>query len=150
MSPNRIDFYLLEEAGLDQRGLFTCRLLEKAWLKGHRLFVFCTDQKEAEDLDELLWTFKPDSFIPHNLQGEGPEPPPPIQIGYSGQMPRGFNDVLINLSDRVPEFYQRFRRIIEIIPNAETQKAIGREHYKYFRQQGLTINTLSWTDKQEA
>ena len=33
------------------------------------------------------------AFIPHNLQGEGPEPPPPIQIGYQEE-PRGFNDII--------------------------------------------------------
>ena len=102
MSPIRVDFYLLASDQPDARWLVACRLLEKAYYKGHKVYVFCDNQQDAEYLDELLWTFRDDSFIPHNLQGEGPEPPPPIQIGYD-QEPRGFNDILLNMSQH-PSF----------------------------------------------
>ena len=148
MSPIRVDFYLLASTPLaeeqaDDRGLVACRLLEKAYSKGHRVYVHCDNQQDAEQLDELLWTFRDDSFVPHNLHGEGPEPPPPVQIGY-GKEPRGFNDLLLNLSTSIPVFYSKFKRIIEIVPNLESEKEISRLRYKDYKMKGcdLQMHTL--------
>lgn len=140
MSSIRVDFYLLNGSEADEASLLVCRLLEKAYLRGHRVFVYCTNQQEAEKLDELLWTFKDNSFIPHNLQGEGPEPPPPIQIGYQDE-PRGFNDILINLDSEIPKFYNRFRRVIEIVANNETAKTLSRAHYREYRANQCELTT---------
>lgn len=136
----RIDFYLLNDTNPQAMWLTTCRLLEKAYLRKHRVFVYCSNQEDAEYLDELLWTFKPNSFIPHHLQGEGPEPPPPIQIGYAEE-PRGFTDILINLSETVPPFASRFQRIMEIVSADESAKAISREHFRQYRNMGITPQT---------
>ncbi|CEK09922.1 DNA polymerase III subunit chi [Legionella hackeliae] len=128
----RVDFYLLSGQEDSARWLLACRLLEKAYLRGHRVFVYCESQKDAHQLDELLWTFKDNSFIPHNLQGEGPEPPPPIQIGYQAE-PRGYSDILLNLNSNIPEFYKRFKRVMEIVVNDETAKELSRRNYKEYR-----------------
>jgi DNA polymerase-3 subunit chi len=138
MSHIRADFYLLTEDQPDAHWLVACRLIEKAYLRKHRVFIFCENQKDAELLDELLWTFKSDSFIPHNLQEEGPEPPPPVQIGHSE--PKGFKDILINMSLSVPPFHTHFKRIIEIVPNQEEEKERRRNHYKHYRAQGYAMS----------
>jgi DNA polymerase-3 subunit chi len=142
----RVDFYLLEETAPDALWLTACRLLEKAYSKQHQVFVYCANQQDAEHLDELLWTFKPESFIPHHLQGEGPEPPPPIQIGHNSE-PRGFQDILMNLSPTIPAFATRFARIIEIVSADEAAKAISREHFKAYRQQGFAPQTHQMPQK---
>ncbi|PJD90697.1 MAG: DNA polymerase III subunit chi [Legionella sp.] len=136
----RVDFYVLQTDTPEVFWLTACRLLEKAYRQGHQVFVFCSHQQDAEHLDELLWTFKPDSFIPHHLQGEGPEPPPAIQIGY-GNEPRGFHDILLNLSSEVPPFMTRFKRIIEIVPSDETGKTRSREHFRLYRKAGIEPQT---------
>lgn len=140
MSPIRVDFYLLNDSTEQARWLLTCRLLEKAYLRGHRAFVYCANRQEAESLDELLWTFKDNSFIPHNLQGEGPEPPPPIQIGYQDE-PRGFSDILVNLAAEIPSFYSRFRRVIEIVTADETAKELSRNRYREYRAKQCELQT---------
>ncbi len=140
MPPIRVDFYLLESDKNQARWLVACRLLEKAYARGHRVYVFCNHQQDAELLDELLWTFKEDSFIPHNLQGEGPEPPPPIQIGY-GNEPRGFNDILLNLTNRIPPFYAKFRRVMELVANIEAEKELSRANYREYRAKGCELYT---------
>lgn len=140
MPPIRIDFYLLKSGEPDQRSQLACRLLEKAYLRGHSVFVFCNNKAEAEHLDDLLWSFKEASFIPHNLQGEGPEPPPPIQIGYSDE-PRGFNDILLNLADEIPPFVSRFKRVMELVLNEEKAKEISRNHYRAYREKRYELQT---------
>ncbi|NYQ86126.1 DNA polymerase III subunit chi, partial [Escherichia coli] len=86
--------------------------------------------------------FKDDSFIPHNLQGEGPEPPPPVQIGYQKE-PRGFTDILLNLSTNIPIFYTRFKRVIELVSNVEHEREVSRLHYKEYRYKGCALHTHS-------
>lgn len=140
MPPNRVDFYLLASENSEACWPLACRLVEKAYLRGHRLYIHCQNQQQAELLDELLWTFKDDSFIPHNLQGEGPEPPPPIQIGYANE-PRGFEDILLNLADEVPSFYQKFQRVMELVVNNPSAKDKSREHYRLYRTQQWQIHT---------
>lgn len=136
----RVDFYLLQENQPQIGWLTACRLLEKAYLRKHRVFVLCNNQEDALLLDELLWTFKEDSFIPHNLQGEGPEPPPAIQIGYEGK-PQGFNDILLNMSSTIPAFHTQFRRIMEIVLNDDAAKEISRQHYREYRNQQFELHT---------
>jgi DNA polymerase-3 subunit chi len=140
MLPIRVDFYLLASEQPDDLSLLACRLVEKAYSRGHRIFILCKDQQSAEHLDELLWTYKDDSFIPHNLQGEGPEPPPPVQIGY-GKEPRGFNDILINLSSAIPDCCNRFKRIIELVSPLESEKELSRVRYKDYRSKGYALHT---------
>ncbi|MBA2648393.1 MAG: DNA polymerase III subunit chi [Legionella sp.] len=138
--PIRVDFYLLESSAIDARWLVACRLLEKAYKLGHRVYVHCDHQQDAELLDELLWTFKDDSFIPHNLLGEGPYSPPPIQLGHS-QAPKGFNDILLNLAHDIPVFYTQFKRIMELVSNVESEKEQSRVRFKAYRAKGCQIHT---------
>jgi DNA polymerase-3 subunit chi len=137
----RIDFYLLTKREPQAVWLLACRLLEKAYRSEHRIFVYCENKQDAMLIDELLWTYKDDSFIPHNLEGEGPEPPPAVQIGYSASPPRGFNDILLNMATTIPPFYSRFRRIIEIVGADEQAKEISRNHYREYRAQGFELHT---------
>lgn len=138
------DFHLLEFGDKDSRWTYACHLVETLWLDSRRVFIWCNSQEDAEKIDELLWTFRLDSFIPHNLQGEGPEPPPPVHIGYSG-VPRGFNDVLVNMADSLPDFYPRFRQTIEIIPQDEERKALSRTNYRRIKSAGHSIQMQTLT-----
>ena len=145
----RVDFYLLEENEPDDIWLTTCRLIEKIYLRNHRVFILCDNQKDAETLDELLWTFRDDSFIPHNLQGEGPEPPPPVQIGYNDK-PQSHRDILINLSSSIPAFYNQFRRVLEVVGNDEKEKELSREHYRQYRIDRCQLHTHKLNKKEPA
>lgn len=140
MSPVRVDFYLLASDKPVAKWDVACRLLEKAFMKGHRIYVHCANQQDAEHLDELLWTFRDDSFIPHNLEGEGPEPPPPVHIGYSKE-PRGFSDILLNMTTDIIPFYTKFKRVMELVPNIEAEKDHCRVRYKEYRAQGCDLHT---------
>ena len=140
----RVDFYLLSESNDQQKFIIACKLIEKAYKHGHSVFVYCDDEQQAHDIDELLWTFRAESFIPHNLQGEGPEPPPVVQIGYKDNA-GNFNDVLLNLSQNIPQFFQRFRRILQIVEVDESAKEISRQHYRHYKAHGAKVFTNSLT-----
>lgn len=136
----RVDFYILTANHEDAKWYLACQLLEKAYHLGHRAFVFCSDPKDALYLDERLWNFKEAAFIPHHLQGDGPLPPPPVEIGF-GAKPNGFHDLLFNFGEKIPDFSQEFKRIIEIIPDHPNEKQIARDHYRIYRNQGHQLHT---------
>ena len=136
----KIDFYLLENPGVTTRLDFACRLTEKAYKNKHRIYIHASNQAEAHQLDELLWTYREDSFLPHNLLGEGPAPTPPIQIGFN-QKPDNHRDILLNLNETVPEFYSGFARVLELVPSDTAAQALARERYRFYRAAGYDINT---------
>jgi DNA polymerase-3 subunit chi len=136
----RIDFYIIEEANESARLRLACRLIEKAYKNRHRIYVHAEHQAQAHQLDELLWTYREDSFLPHNLYGDGPEPAPPIQIGFDAT-PDKHRDILINLSKDIPAFYPQFSRLLEIITTEPEIQTSGREHYRQYRADGHEINT---------
>lgn len=45
-------------------------LVEKAVSRGWRVVVQTVDDGRVKALDELLWTFAADSFLPHGISGE--------------------------------------------------------------------------------
>src|SRR5262245_15581779 len=108
----KIDFYILSEEDTQSQLAFTCRLIEKAYKNQHRIYIHTDNETTAHKMDEMLWTYRDESFLPHNLYGDGPEPPPPIQIGY-GVTPLKHRDILVNLSLTVPIFLSQFKRVLE-------------------------------------
>ncbi len=96
-----ITFYALTDTDPGKRLTTACRIIEKAFQQKHSIYVHAANKAEAEQLDELLWNFRPDSFVPHHLVGDGPTPPPPVRIGWQ-QIPPEASDVLINLHAEAP------------------------------------------------
>ena len=135
-----VDFYILPKNGENKRLYFACRLIDKIYQQNHRLYIHNASQQATHYLDELLWQFKEDSFIPHNCIGEGPEKPPPIQLGYE-KHPTHHNHLLLNLTDTVPDFFNHYKRVIEIISTDPTVQALGRTRYRHYQQQGCAITT---------
>jgi DNA polymerase III subunit chi len=136
----KIDFYILADTLMNARLQLACRLIEKAYQQKHQVYIQMQNQAEAEYFDRFLWTYRDDSFIPHNLYGDPQNPRPPIQIGFD-QTPEDHRDILINLSDDVPSFYQPFSRILEIILNDPAGQSRARDRYRFYRDLSYEINT---------
>jgi len=140
----RVLFHVLPApapAAVDEDELaWICRLIEHHYLAGERIFVACPDQATAEAVDEHLFSFAADSFVPHNLQGEGPAGGAPVEIGW--QVPQGRRTVLFNLHPTLPPFGLQSPLILEIVPVEEQRKAAARERFKQYRNQGHQVETL--------
>lgn len=136
----KIDFYILDTDDEKNRLTFVCRLVEKAYRNQHRIYIHAEDQALAHQLDELLWTYRDECFLPHNLYGEGPDPAPPIQIGFDA-IPDKHRDILITLHQTPPEFFTQFARVCEVISNHPDAQASARNSYRYYRARGHEITT---------
>ena len=131
----RVDFYILPAEDPAARDLLACRLTEKACKMGHKVYLHTDTAGHARQLDELLWTFRAGSFLPHALADGAPEPAAPILIG-SGDAAPPVRDVLINLAAAVPPFFGQFERVAEIVDQSAEVKQAGRERFRFYRDQG--------------
>ena len=134
----RIDFYLLNSAQTATRLQYACRLAHKAWQKGHHVYLHCQDEAAAEQLDQLLWSFREETFLPHALRGE--EVDEPVVCGC-GDDPGEHHDLLINLSDLTPGFFSRFARLAEIVVEQDVVRVPARERFRFYRERGYPLQS---------
>jgi DNA polymerase-3 subunit chi len=133
----RVDFYLLRQAMPNGRLLLACRLAEKAYAQGRRVYAHTDTAASAARLDEVLWTFRQGSFVPHELHPPR-TPDCPVVIGHGVEPPEP-NDVLLNLADDLPMFFSRFERVAEIVDADPTARERARERYRYYRERGYAL-----------
>ncbi len=132
----QIDFHILQDTSVEARWLYVCRFIEKVERLGHSILVVVDSQEEAQELDDLLWSFKPESFIAHQIIGGDEEAK--VEITYSANA-GDHHDVLINLSSQIPEYFSRFARVAEIVIQEPKILENTREHYKFYKQRGYPI-----------
>ena len=98
----RIDFYILAASGEQARQQFACRLAEKAYRLDHRVHIHVSEPDWLGRMDELLWTFRDGSFVPHEVVSAGAErTEAPVTLGCDENAVQQA-DLLINLADDVP------------------------------------------------
>jgi DNA polymerase-3 subunit chi len=138
----RVDFYVLKSAAAQQRWAFACRLTEKAYLRDLRVVIVNDSAADARVLDDLLWTFNERSFIPHQICLDEQAPDPATKV-YLTALPAAVPaaDLLVNLTDRLPQQWQRFSRIAEIIDADEERRRLGRERFKSYRELKVALET---------
>lgn len=137
----RVDFYILNQSGQHSRQTFACRLAEKAYRLDKTVHIQTHNRADAERLDELLWTFRDGSFVPHErLVEAGRAVEAPVTIGCEDDRiePR---DLLINLCDDIPACAEAFPRVAELVTSDEDSKQQSRRRFAAYREQGHTLET---------
>jgi DNA polymerase-3 subunit chi len=131
----RVEFYVLQGQLPAGRLKMACQLAAKAWRAGLPVFLRGADAAQCNELDELLWRFKGETFIPHNLYQDEPNAPVVIGLDQTPAMPQG---LLINLHPAISEGCEHFSRIIEIVNQQPEQLELARENFRLYRQRGYT------------
>lgn len=128
----KVSFYLIEKKPLRQAEL-ACRLCQQI-IDKHRIWLYCADQQQCEELNALLWNYESTSFLPHAID----QIAQPICI--STQLPNPSFDVCLNFSKTALD-PQKLRHsdihLIEIVEDNEQEKQLSREIFKQYRQFGL-------------
>lgn len=141
MMQTQVEFYVLPEDLADEHAhlLQACLQAANLYRQNIRAYIYTDDINQAHEIDELLWAFDPQSFVPHNLVGEGMKQGSAIEIGHLA--PQNRRPVLINLSKHVPNFVNQYQQIIDFVPTDESLKQAARERFKQYRAQGFALNT---------
>lgn len=121
------------------RMAYTCRLIRKAVGSGARLLVTGSPLTLSQ-LDVALWSFSPVDFIPHCRLEDEPRlvaASPVLLSGTTHASPH--HQVLLNLDDRVPEGFEAFARVIEIVGSEDAQRQLARSRWKLYTDRGYPI-----------
>ena len=137
MTSTRVDFYVLPDQSQPER--FACVMTGKAWQQGNLTCLHTVSRQRAEMLDDLLWTFRDISFIPHALQDDSNAGECGVVIGWEDHYPADAG-VLINLTPEIPEFAARFSRIVEIVAGSEDDRQQARQRFRGYRERGYELH----------
>lgn len=133
----RVDFYILPEDNRISPLNYTARLVEKAFRRGHQIYIHTLDATQTQQLSEELWQ-RPESFLAH---GNGTASQhQPIQISHLGE-PGQHGDVMVNLAGTIPTFFSRFQRVAEIVPGKPESRSQSRDNFRYYKERGYALNT---------
>jgi len=114
-----------------------CSLAERVFNAGKRVCIYCRETESARKLDNLLWTWKPDSFVPHHILDDGESDTDTRVFLAYGDNPFVDADTII-LYDPLPaseltsfEFVFDFAEVY-----SEEKKLAGRKRYKEMMESG--------------
>lgn len=97
------------------------------------------DPAYAKRVDELLWTFRDGSFVPHHVIGDGGSDSP-VTIGCRSESVDA-KDLLINLSNDIPGIADLFPRIAELVTADDDSRQLSRKRFATYRDNGHSIET---------
>lgn len=136
-----VSFYVLASQQPAQRQVFACKLIEKIYRSGQVCYVLTDTAEQARELDNQLWTFRPGSFVPHQLYS-GTEPAFTQTILIGGlAIPSAWSGVIVNLSTLYPPTVAPTQRILEILDQSASSLEAGRQRYRHYQQVGIEVVT---------
>ena len=122
-------------------------LTENIFKKNNRIVIFCTDHETAEVVDDFIWSYRDDSFIPHSIKKHRETSLDPILVttdldgGYEHNVLVALNGVLIKEND-----WQRFTKIYYFFDDQDSEeKETARSMWKSFSS--LDVNCKYWINE---
>ena len=126
---------------------YACRLLRKAYAGGAKVLV--TGQPDQlHELDRLLWQFSSTDFVPHCAATAASSVNPelhaitlaasPIVLAQSTASSQHWQ-VLVNLGEEIPENFERFERLIELVGQAPPELSAARRRWKHYADRGYPL-----------
>ena len=133
----RADFYLIQKARFREEPLLlVCELARKAFDANLSTLVLARDADQAEQLDDLLWSFDEDAYIPHQLAGDDEDELAPVLIA-GPDVDTPMRALVINLRDAaVPG---NVERVLEVVPADDGARGPLRERWKQYQVRGFDL-----------
>ena len=133
----RADFYLIQKDRFREEPLLlVCELARKAHDANLWTLVLARDDEQAQRLDELLWEFDADAYIPHQLAGDEEDELTPVLIA-TPEADTPMRALVINLRDEPVN--GSFDRVLEVVPADDSARGPLRERWKQYQARGLEL-----------
>ena len=119
---------------------YACRLLRKAVATGAKVVV-TGDSRQLQELDAALWSFSALEFVAHCVDTAATPTmlaASPVVLAQSARS-APHHQVLVNLGGAVPEGFERFERLIELVGVEDDDRQKGRQRWKHYADRGYAI-----------
>jgi DNA polymerase-3 subunit chi len=136
-------FYHLDGEPLERA---LARLLERTLERGWRAVVQVGAQERLEALDDALWTYRPDSFLPHGRARDGYADAQPIFLTTGDDTPNGAG-VRFVVDGARPAAFTGFVRIILLFDGRDPDAlAAARAQWKTAKATGAKVTYWQQSD----
>ncbi|MCE1192130.1 MAG: DNA polymerase III subunit chi [Acidovorax sp.] len=119
---------------------YACRFARKVQRSGSRLVIAAPPQALAA-LDRMLWNLGPQDFVAHCTQDADESllrVSPVVLAVEPAAAPH--QDVLLNLHAEVPQGFERFERVVEVVSaQDEADRSGARVRWRFYASQGYAI-----------
>ncbi len=133
----RADFYLIDQPRFRSDPLLlVCELAKKAFATGKFVLILARSQEQAEQLDETLWSFDDDAFIPHQIAGDEDDAITPVLIAAPDTITPN-RPLVINLRDECAPGV--FERVLEVVAAEESERTESRKRWRTYQQAGFEL-----------
>jgi DNA polymerase III subunit chi len=134
----RADFYLIAKPRFSAEPLLlVCELVRKAYAAQQSTLILTRDFTQAEALDDLLWSFDEDAYIPHQLAGDDDDEHTAVLIAPPGVETPARN-LIINLREQCPASYGD--RVLEVVAADPTEREGSRVRWREYQRLGFDVN----------
>jgi len=131
------DFYLVDKPRFrEQPLLLVCELAQKAFVAQQPTLILARDIDQANALDEMLWAFDEEAFIPHQLAGDEDDAHTAVLI-VPPDVATADRPLVINLR---PTFATgRYERVLEVVAAEPAERDGSRERWREYQRQGFAL-----------
>ena len=134
----KADFYLIQKERFREEPLrLVCELAKRAFANSLPTLVLVRDRAQAEELDDLLWSFEPDAFIPHQIAGEDMDEEEADVLIVPPDADAPMRPLVINLRDAAVE--GGFERVLEVVPADPAARDPLRERWRQYKARGFEL-----------
>ena len=134
----RADFYLIDKPRFrDDPLLLVCELVKKAYAAEQPTLILARSTEQAEALDEKLWEFDDDSFIPHQLAGDDDDSITAVVIASPG-VATADRPLIVNLRDECAE--GAYERVLEVVAADPAEREGSRVRWAEYKRRGFEVN----------
>ena len=134
----RADFYLIDKPRFrEQPLLLVCELARRAFAAQQPMLILVRDFEQAEAVDELLWAFDEDAFIPHQLAGDDDDADTAVLLVPPG-IDTADRPLVINLREGCAP--GRFDRVLEVVAADPAEREGSRTRWREYARLGFEVN----------
>jgi DNA polymerase-3 subunit chi len=95
-------------------------------------------------LDSALWAFEPAEFVPHlNLSAGAVDPDlvaaTPVLL-LERALDLAHREILLNLNAEMPDGFEQFQRVLEVVSRDDEQVQAGRLRYRRYEELGVSVS----------
>ena len=133
----RADFYLIDKPRFREEPLLlVCELARKAFDAQLPTLIYTRSYEQASQLDELLWSFDEDAFIPHQLAGDEDDAITAVVIAAPG-VETADRPLVINLRDECAS--GACERVLEVVAADSAEREGSRARWAEYRRRGFEV-----------
>lgn len=138
-----IQFYHLTATPLERA---LPKLVEKAYGAGFRTLLVLESEERLDYVNQLLWTYDQDAFLPHGSHKEDAPEQQPVLLSTSLANDNAANLLFITDGSTLPEG-SSYERVLDMFDGkSETAVASARERWKAYKDAGHDMSYFKQTE----